>query len=94
MNLLPKDLQDIIYNYKTQLNYNDLLIEFKKNIKYKMIAVTNCSTDEVTYNSHLIIKKKTIIKYSPIEQNKKILRIITIKTENNKTMDWGRFIRY
>jgi uncharacterized lipoprotein YbaY len=93
MDQLPVDIQNIIYNYIKQLNYIKVLDEFKKNITYKMVPVTNFFTMEIKYNSHLI-KKNMTIKYSQIERNKKLLHIMNILEINNEIMDYARFIPY
>lgn len=93
MNKLPKDIEDIIYNYITQLNYLKVLNEIKKNIIHKIIPVENIFTKGVIYNSHLIIKNN-IIKYCKIEKNKKILRVINKKKIKSKIKNSGRFIKY
>jgi hypothetical protein len=93
MDQIPYDIQNIIYDYINQLNYTKVLDEFKKKISYKMIPVTNVFTGEVKYNSHLI-KKNMTIKYSQIENNKKILHIMNILEVNDEIIDYARFIQY
>ena len=41
MNRLPTDLENIVYNFQTQLNYNDVIQEYKKKIQPKIKVYMN-----------------------------------------------------
>lgn len=50
MNTLPTDLENIIYNIKTHLSYNDVIQEYKKKIQPKIKVYMNNNNIGIAIN--------------------------------------------
>ena len=61
MDILPIEIQNIIYSYENQLRYSNLLDDLKKNVTYKIVSMNYWFNNKKTEFSYINVYDKEYI---------------------------------